>query len=227
LQLLFGRNRTDDIPSPPRFYGPPTNCTELAKLGYTLNGYYVVKSVNSSKEEPKLETIYCPFKNPEGSSLLNPSLVDKRLSLYSKPPDFTSQGVHFWTKAFSDITISNNSTIVLSLDILNWGNAYNSTSGTFTAPKSGIYRFSFRGWMSLDSRAYAVNMPFVYLYVNEGVHHTEYAALADKDVPRNVLIETTVKLEPGDRVHLKSLWKSKIYSASSWFSGSLLEELYN
>ena len=25
-----------------RFYGPASNCDELAKLGYTLNGYYWV-----------------------------------------------------------------------------------------------------------------------------------------------------------------------------------------
>ena len=227
LQLLFGRNRTDDIPSPPRFYGPPTNCTELAKLGYTLNGYYVVKSVNSSKIEPKLETIYCPFKNPEGSSLYNSSLVDKRISLYSYSSDSRSGGVHFQALTFSDINVSKKSIIVLSWVKLNWGNAYNSTSGIFTAPKSGFYRFSFRGWMSY-SRGNAANTPFVNLFVNGEVHHTEYVALADKDVPMNVLIDTTLMMKPGDRVFLKTdMWESKIYRDNSWFSGSLLQELDN
>lgn len=31
-----------------RFYGPPTNCSDLSRLGYTLNGYYQVKTVNNS-----------------------------------------------------------------------------------------------------------------------------------------------------------------------------------
>jgi len=49
------------------FYGPPTNCIELGKLGYTLNGYYLVKDSNNGGQ---IEVILCrfqlpPFKNNE------------------------------------------------------------------------------------------------------------------------------------------------------------------
>ena len=30
-------------PAISRFYGPPANCSDLMKLGYTLNGFYLVK----------------------------------------------------------------------------------------------------------------------------------------------------------------------------------------
>lgn len=51
------------------FYGPATSCDELGKIGYTLNGYYLV---NGKKESqiPAIEIIYCYYKNtgePNGS----------------------------------------------------------------------------------------------------------------------------------------------------------------
>jgi len=44
-----------------RFYGPPNNCSELVKLGYTLNGYYLTKSSNS---QGLLGVVYCRFHQP-------------------------------------------------------------------------------------------------------------------------------------------------------------------
>ena len=45
------------------FYGPPSNCTDLAKLGYTLNGYYLV---NGSKSSSNIEVVLCRFQLPPG-----------------------------------------------------------------------------------------------------------------------------------------------------------------
>ena len=33
-----------------QFYGPATNCNELALLGYTLNGYYLVNKKEKANE---------------------------------------------------------------------------------------------------------------------------------------------------------------------------------
>ena len=41
------------------FYGPPTNCTELGQLGYTLNGYYLVNRSHTSKH---IEIVLCRFE---------------------------------------------------------------------------------------------------------------------------------------------------------------------
>jgi len=49
-----------------RFYGPASNCNELGRLGYTLNGYYLVKG----KDEPisnNIEAVLCQFQLPEES----------------------------------------------------------------------------------------------------------------------------------------------------------------
>ena len=70
---------TDEYPIP-KFYGPATNCSELSLLGYTLNGYYLVKPVSNASYDSKttsLETVYCSFKQPSES--LNSSPVEKRI----------------------------------------------------------------------------------------------------------------------------------------------------
>ncbi len=83
LQLLYGerKNETDEIP---RFYGPPTNCTELSQLGYTLNGYYLVKNFNDSDQNAavNLDTVYCAFKQPPFT--YSPSKLEKRIVLKGK-----------------------------------------------------------------------------------------------------------------------------------------------
>jgi len=56
-----------------RFYGPPTNCSDLARLGHTLNGFYTVSATSESvflsniNDITKLETVYCSFKQAGGT----------------------------------------------------------------------------------------------------------------------------------------------------------------
>jgi len=69
-----------------RFYGPPTNCSDLVRLGYTLNGFYTVTapgkgSLNTTKDTSQLETVYCAFKQPEG---ISNSVLEKRIPLSLK-----------------------------------------------------------------------------------------------------------------------------------------------
>jgi len=52
-----------------RFYGPATGCSDLGRLGYTLNGYYLVqekenKSTNSSSSSNhrRIEIVECRFR---------------------------------------------------------------------------------------------------------------------------------------------------------------------
>jgi len=56
------KNETDEA----RFYGPATSCEELGKLGYTLNGLYLVDCKDKSLKV-KIEVIECRFKQPHGS----------------------------------------------------------------------------------------------------------------------------------------------------------------
>jgi len=56
------KNETDEA----RFYGPATSCEELGKLGYTLNGLYLVDCKDISKKG-NIEVIECRFKQPQDS----------------------------------------------------------------------------------------------------------------------------------------------------------------
>lgn len=58
------KNDTEENKMVKRFYGLPSNCSELVKLGYTLNGYYLVNGTNSKQIEVNL----CRFQQPPGSN---------------------------------------------------------------------------------------------------------------------------------------------------------------
>ena len=49
-----------------RFYGPARNCEELGKIGYTLNGYYLVKGEDESNTN-SVEAVLCQFELPKES----------------------------------------------------------------------------------------------------------------------------------------------------------------
>jgi len=49
-----------------RFYGPASSCVEISKLGYTLNGYYLVRGDNKTQID-QVEVLSCLFKRPDGS----------------------------------------------------------------------------------------------------------------------------------------------------------------
>ena len=50
------KNITDN-----RFYGPANSCVEIAKLGYTLNGYYLVKGNTTTNSQ--IQVLGCKFKH--------------------------------------------------------------------------------------------------------------------------------------------------------------------
>ena len=47
------------------FYGPATSCKELGILGYTLNGFYLVKGKEQTNIN-KIEIISCEFELVSG-----------------------------------------------------------------------------------------------------------------------------------------------------------------
>ena len=50
-----------------KFYGPATSCDELGILGYTLNGFYIVKAkAQTTSSRFQFEIVYCQFYHPLG-----------------------------------------------------------------------------------------------------------------------------------------------------------------
>ena len=94
--ILRGKKKNEtDEENLKLFYGPPTNCSDLSRLGYTLNGFYMVKNLALSdnlKKTTKLDTVYCAFKQERA---FNPFLVQQAViqppsPLINYPPSTTS-----------------------------------------------------------------------------------------------------------------------------------------
>ena len=63
LQLYFSgkvKNDTEATNPVKRFYGFPSNCSDLGRLGYTLNGFYLVNGTNNRN----IEIVLCRFQQP-------------------------------------------------------------------------------------------------------------------------------------------------------------------
>ena len=63
------KNETKEEIAVKSFYGPPTSCGELNSLGYTLNGYYLVKDKEKdySTSSRGIKVVFCQFKKIQGT----------------------------------------------------------------------------------------------------------------------------------------------------------------
>jgi len=60
-----GENKTAAEQNVQRLNSNPSNCNDIGILGYTLNGYYLVKS---SERVGQLGVFFCKFKLPPGAN---------------------------------------------------------------------------------------------------------------------------------------------------------------
>ena len=63
LKLYFSgkvKNDTEVTNPVKRFYSLPSNCSDLGRLGYTLNGFYLVNGTNNRN----IEIVLCRFQQP-------------------------------------------------------------------------------------------------------------------------------------------------------------------
>ncbi len=68
-----------------RFNAPATTCEELSKIGYTRNGFYLVKGKNATSNS-HVELVDCLFANlnggKEGKDILNTKENLKKVFTY-------------------------------------------------------------------------------------------------------------------------------------------------
>ena len=145
VSILYGDRRNDTEKYRNRFYGPPTNCSDLTRLGYTLNGYYLVKpnntettiTNNGNAKNTKLQTVFCAFKQ-EG--IFDESRVEKVVSSQESIPT----EIYFHAKEAKSFTSWYHDALMFAKIISNVGGGFDE-GGSFVAPKSGIYHFIYKG----------------------------------------------------------------------------------
>jgi hypothetical protein len=193
----------------------PTNCQDLFKTGHTLNGFYNVKGISNSQ----IVSMYCDFsKRP------NHPDYETRYGFF----DIKTDPVHFFVTRNSSWS-KTNTTIPFEKEYLNLGGGMNLTSGVFTAPKSGIYAFTFKGNGNLKVSNYA-GYGGVFLQRNDANVAMGYSNIvgtsATSSTVSTLTVHSTLKLDMGDRIAIRHSYGA-IYSTREsdiQFTGSLLEE---
>ncbi len=149
--------------------------------------------------------------------------------------DVKSTPVHFYVQRNSSFS-TRDTPIPWDLSRVNEGNAMNLTSGKFTAPRPGIYFFSFTGYAYFPASPVRVSPSYVRLavalYLNGdriGLGYvTEAKTVANQDSP--LTLQSTLNLKKGDQVWVAIYWQSEgayLYEDGNHynhFTGWMLEE---
>lgn len=136
------------------------------------------------------------------------------------------KGIYFYVQRGNNALISKDGVLRFPIEILNIGKAMSIPTGVFTAPRSGVYSFSF----AIAKETFKMTEPmYIYLRVN-GVK-VGFSSVSAGPLSASAVMSVAVKLKKGERV---DLWKGKdgtlanIYCGESpchHFAGWLLEEL--
>jgi hypothetical protein len=145
--------------------------------------------------------------------------------------DVKSVPVHFYVQRNSNFNTTK-TPIPFDLARVNEGNAMNLTSGIFTAPRPGIYFFSFAGVARLKSSSSSDVYFQSYFYLNGNLIGASFVnennTLVSQYSP--LTLQSTLNLEKGDRVWVQITYLgsfSYLYDDRDHyihFTGFLLEE---
>ncbi|XP_046633665.1 uncharacterized protein LOC124313039 [Daphnia pulicaria] len=186
----------------------PKSCTDLWRIGHTLNGLYLIQG------DKHVELVHCDFT-------LGQNLAQKRIGYV----DVKSEPVQFYVQSSTSVSASEptvGSPILFDTETLNEGDAMNILTGIFTAPKSGTYLFDFSGVNDPESGAFSV-----IFYLND---NKKGSTLADGSFQSTLTLPSIWHLSKDDQVKLSiSPTTGVLYSdvkdgIYTHFTGILLEE---
>jgi hypothetical protein len=218
--------------------GLPSSCDDLKMIGHTLNGIYSIAG------SAMMESVFCDFSklssDPGKNFIFYFDLIIQRLNNYfisSKDfqkwigyVDVKSVPVYFYVQRnsiFNTITTP----IPFDLAVVNEGNAMNLTSGIFTAPRPGIYFFSFTGLANFPASSSEVYLG-VGLYLNggqigRGLVEESNTVNTQTD---QLTVQSTLSLKKDDQVWVAiNVMSTDVYLYDSGnhfthFTGFMLEE---
>ncbi len=184
-----------------------------------------------------MEMIYCDFLANQNGTSCSCFLVIVGLILWFTDKqkwigyaDVKSAPVHFYVQKNSSFS-SQSTPIPFDLARVNEGNAMDLTSGKFTAPRPGIYFFSFAGVGHLNDSPPAWFYSFLYLNGNRigSSSVTENYGPVDQFSP--LTLQSTLNLKKGDQlwlqIEISGDGSSHLFDDSehaTHFTGFMLEE---
>lgn len=135
----------------------------------------------------------------------------------------TSSGIYFYAVIGNTTSTKPNKKGVLRFDrqVLNVGLGMDLKSGVFTAPKAGIYTFSF----SIMKNGYSFTYTEIALRLNSAKIGQAMSGSGLFTVP--VALQSTLKLKKGDRIDLQLINGEIYHECETYchhFTGWLLEE---
>jgi hypothetical protein len=144
--------------------------------------------------------------------------------------DVKSTPVHFYVQRNSHFN-TKGIPIPFNLAVVNEGNAMDSTSGIFTAPRPGIYFFSFTGMAQFPASSSRLYLQ-VGIYLNGGLIEVSDNDEANKDSLQNetLTLQSTLNLKSGDQVWVAIYFITTggfLYDTSNHhthFTGFMLDE---
>ncbi|XP_046645852.1 uncharacterized protein LOC124336192 [Daphnia pulicaria] len=193
----------------------PTSCKDLWLIGHTLNGFYSIMGSTT------MESVYCDFTKVPG---------DDGFEKWIGYADVKSAPAHFYVQRSSSF---NTELVPIPFDVarINVGNAFNLTTGKFTAPRSGVYSFAFTGSVELPATTSLVRLQII-LYLNGNGVGIAYLEEGNTVAFQNdqLSLQSTLKLKSGDQVWvqiqqiLPGVYLADNGDHYTHFTGFMLEE---
>ena len=135
-----------------------------------------------------------------------------------------AQTVSFHARLTDDVfNPPSNSTLVLDTVVTNIGNAYNPTTGLFTAPYNGTYFFI----ASTEDARVDVGFVVVQLVVGDGSSEVDYVETKDTLAFQAGSVHGVLQLAVGQHVRVRFVRGAGIvYGRATSFSGFLIHSLF-